>query len=242
MSQKIQMCMQELKSVAADRIVLSALDDVSIQDDIKRCGVCVSTWASLAWLMRTTRADARAGGVDVEHPWLGRALQPRGHLLPHGGQVGCRALVHPRQQGERFFENTIPPIPSERQGASNREPDSLTAVSHRRAQVSDELLATVNEEAAPYVVTLQPYDTLLNEMRTAVDAGGSRMLLCASSSLAIHDVVPEAQKTTKSSPVAYWKVRPCVAQRLLRLPALGRSTRDPKESFSEQLFLTGRRR
>jgi hypothetical protein len=74
------------------------------------------------------------------------------------------------------------------------------------AQVSDELLATVNEEAAPYVVTVQAYDALLKEMRTAVDSGGSRMLLCANSSLAIHDVVPEAQKTTKSSPVAYWKV------------------------------------
>lgn len=97
----------------------------------------------------------------------------------------------------------------------------------------------MNEEAAPYVVILQPYETLLKEMRTAVDSGGSRMLLCANSSLAIHDVVPEAQKTTKSSPVAYWKVTACEVQRLLRLAALGRSTGDPQKSFSEQLVLTG---
>lgn len=79
MSQKIEMCTQELKSVAADRMVLSALDEASIYDKSGlevsphgplshgSCGRHARTLVQVAWMLNIRGSDVHCNPVAISY-------------------------------------------------------------------------------------------------------------------------------------------------------------------------------
>ena len=78
-------------------------------------------------------------------------------------------------------------------------------------KVQPALMEQLSEEAAPYKVALRPYGAILEDLKQMVDTSACRVLIPLSSSLALHEVVPEAQKVAVKSPVCLPKVCSCTS-------------------------------